>query len=62
MSCRCRRPSADLSVGSPFGDEYDVFVDQSPTARAERVGGRICPMSVYLALGQDHYIRYDIPA
>ena len=50
-----------FSVGSPFGDEYDVFVDHSPTARARGIGSRVCPESVYLELRPDHYLQYTIP-
>jgi hypothetical protein len=49
-------------VGSPLGSEYDVFAADGPTARNESIGDRVCPMSVYLKTGPDHYIRYDIPA
>jgi hypothetical protein len=46
--------------GAPLGDEYAVY--RQPGGRTAGVGGRTCPMSVYLKTGRGHYIEYDIPA
>jgi hypothetical protein len=50
------------NVGSLLGSEYQVFKADGPAARTEAVGKRVCPMSVYLRTGPNHYVRYDIPA
>ena len=50
------------NVGTPLGSEHQVFKSDGSPVRTEAVGTRVCPGSVYLKTGANHYVRYDIPA